>query len=322
MKTEMLLVNRETGTVHEISSCATSISYSTERTGSPGTLQFTFVRSGNITLNHGDVIRFTVDGILIFFGWVFSISTDRWGISDVTCYDRLRYLKANASYAFYAQTAGGIIQQIAEDFQLSLGTIADTGYAIPSLIAEDQSCLDTIGDAVQQTLLNTGKIYVFYDDGNGLALQEAGSMVSNVVIGDESLLTDFTYKSSIDDQTYNFIKLVRPNEDTGRADVVVAQDSSTIAEWGLLQLYQTVDGETNTAQMEAQAQTSLQYYNRPMNTFQISALGVPGIRAGQIVYMQISRIPALANGAYVLLESVSHSFSNDQHTMDIETLTI
>lgn len=68
---------------------------------------------------------------------------------------------------------------------------------------------------MEQTLLNTGVLYVFYDDGDGLALQEAASMISNVVIGDQSMLTEFTYKRDIDEQTYNSVKLARPNEATG-----------------------------------------------------------------------------------------------------------
>lgn len=42
---------------------------------------------------------------------------------------------------------------------------------MPSLIESEQSCLDIIGEAVNQTLLNTGKVYVFFDDGNGLCLR-------------------------------------------------------------------------------------------------------------------------------------------------------
>lgn len=38
----------------------------------------------------------------------------------------------------------------------------------------------------------------------------ARDMVSNVVIGDMSLLTDYTYKTDIDEQTYNHVKLAGP----------------------------------------------------------------------------------------------------------------
>ena len=287
MTTELLIANKAGGKIWEVSNCTQSAQWTTNRTGSPGTFRFTLNKAGDIGFVEGDIVRFSVDGQLQFYGWVFTKSKDRWGVIEVTCYDRLRYLKANASYAFYAQKAGDIIRQIAEDFQLTTGNLADTGYAIPSLIEEDQTCLDIIEGALQQTLLNTGDIYVFYDDGTGLALRKPEDMISNVMIGEKSLLTDYTYKTDIDEQTYNSVKLTRPNEETGRADVVIVQHSGNIAQWGPLQLKQTVDGDVNDAQMKAQAEASLTYYNRRMRTLRFSALGVPGLRAGQMVYMRV-----------------------------------
>lgn len=279
-------------------------------------------KAGGISFFEGDVVRFSVDGTLVFYGWVFTKSKDRWDVIDVTCYDRMRYLKASASYAFYDQTAGEIIKQIAQDFELDVSEIEDTGYKIPSLIEEEQTCMDIIAEAIQQTLLNTGKVYVFFDDGKGLSLKEAGNMKSNVVIGDKSLLTDYTYKTNIDEQTYNSVKLARPNEETGRADVFIAQDSKNIAQWGLLQLYQTVDGDVNDAQVQAQALTSLKYYNRRMRTLSVSSLGVVGLRAGQMVLMKVQGLGDINLDQFVLLEKVSHTFENDQHTMDFDTLAI
>lgn len=145
-------------------------------------------------------------------------------------------------------------------------------------------------------------------------------MIQDVVIGEKSLLTDYTYRTDIDQQTYNSVKLARPNETTGRADVYIAQDSDTIARWGLLQLYQTVDGDANDAQLQAQAKASLAYYNRRMRTLKVSSLGVPGLRAGQMV---LTRIPGLGDvdlDQYVLLEKVTHTFEGGVHTMEFETL--
>ncbi|MBS4785186.1 MAG: hypothetical protein KH009_03640 [Clostridiales bacterium] len=314
-----LLVAGSSGEVWDLASCAQRVEWRTSRTGSPGTLKCTLILPEGVSFEEGNTVRFSEDGQVQFFGWVFTISRDRWGVVEVTCYDRLRYLKATASYAFYAQTAGEIITQIAGDFQLTTGTLADTGYPIPSLIEQEQTCLDIIGAAVEQTLLNTGVLYVFYDDGDGLALQEAASMMSGVVIGDQSLLTEYTYKTDIDEQTYNSVKLVRPNEETGRADVFVAHDTETIGRWGLLQLYQTVDGAVNDAQITAQAAATLEYYNHAMRTLRIEALGVTGLRAGQMVLVKID---ALGLSEYALLEQVTHSYENDIHTMTIETLSM
>lgn len=321
MKTELLIATNQ-GPIYEVSNCVQSVTYTTNRTGEPGKLEFTINKAGGISFFEGDVVRFSVDGTLIFYGWIFTKSKDRWDVIDVTCYDRMRYLKASASYAFYDQTAGEIIRQIAQDFQIDVSELEDTGYKIPSLVEEEQTCLDIIEEAVQQTLLNTGKVYVFFDDGDGLSLKEAGNMISDVVIGDKSLLTDYTYKTDIDEQTYNSVKLARPNEETGRADVFVAQDSANIAKWGLLQLYQTVDGDLNNAQIKEQAESTLEYYNQRQRTLSVESLGVVGLRAGQMILMKVEALGDISLDQFVLLEKVTHTFENNSHTMDFDTLAI
>lgn len=322
MTTQLLIDSKLAGKTFDCTNSVTTVSWETNRTGSPGKLTFTIVKAGDLSFFEGDVVQFFADGKRQFYGWVFTKSKDRWGIIEVTCYDRIRYFKANASYGFYGQTAGQIITQIAADLQVDTGTIADTGYALPSLIETDQSCLDIIGSAVQQTLLNTGNIYVFYDNGDGVSLQQPADMMSDTVIGERSLLLDYTYKTDIDSQTYNSVKLARPNEETGRASVVIAQDSANISQWGLLQLYQQVDETLNTAQMKAQATASLEYYNRRLRTLSVSSLGVPGLRAGMMVLMKVPGLGDINLDQYVLLEKVTHTWENDAHTMDFETLAI
>lgn len=322
MKVELIIGEKRTGKMWNAANATTTISYETNRTGSPGVLKFTVQKSGTLSFVEGDVVRFSVDGQLIFFGWVFTKSKDRWGKIDVTCYDRMRYLKANASYSFYGQTAGDIIKQIAEDFQLDVANIADTSYAIPSLIETDQSCLDIIQGVVEQTLLNTGTLYVFYDNGDGLCLTAAEDMKTNVMIGDKSLDLDYTYKTDIDEQTYNSVKVAMPNEETGTADVYVAQDTDNIARWGLLQLYQKVDNDSNAAQLQAQAEATLSYYNRRLRTLKVSSLGVLGLRAGQMILMQIKNLGDIDLNQWLLIEKITHTFENDKHTMDIELYEI
>lgn len=320
-KTELVIASKAGGMI-EISGLVESCEWVTNRTGQPGKFTFTYLKDKDVTFTEGDVVRFSVDGQLQFYGWVFTRSETRWGEVSVTCYDRLRYLKANASYTFYSQSAGDILRQIAGDLQLDVGTVEDTGYKLPSLVEQDQTCLDILQTAIEQTLLNTGRVFVLYDDGQGLALQEAASMMSDVVIGDRSLLTDYTYTTDIDKQTYNSIKLVRPNEETGRADVYIQEDSGTIGQWGLLQLYQKVDGDANEAQIKAQAAATLEYYNRVLKTLKISSLGVPGLHAGQMILIKADGMGDTGVSQYVMLERVSHRWENGVHTMDLETMEL
>ena len=311
---ELLICNKESGKIWDVSSIAPgSVEYTTERQSAPGKLTFSVVLKDDLEFSEGDIVRFSVNGTLIFYGYVFSRSRDRWNVIEVTCYDRLRYLKANASYAFYAMTAGDIIKQIAEDLQIDVGTIEKTGYKIPSLISSDQGCIDIIQTALNQTLLNTGIIYTLYDNGTGLSLKSSGEWFSEVILGDKSYLTNYRYQTDIDTNVYNSVKLAQPNEKTGRMDVVVAEDSSNMARWGKLQLYQSVDGTLNTAQLAARAKETLSYYNRIRKTLSLSSVGVDGLRAGMMVRIMIPDVTS-----WVLIESITHSYSNDDHFMELE----
>lgn len=322
MQTELLIADKASGEIFEVSNAVESCQWTTNRTGQPGKFTFSVLKSPELKMAEGDVVRFSVDGQLQFYGWIFTRSEDRWGQVSVTCYDRLRYLKANASYAFYAMSAGDIIRQIAGDLQLDVGAIADTGYKIPSLIKENQTCLDIIQAAIEQTLLNTGKVFVLYDDGTGLALQEPANMMSDTLLGDKSLVTDYTYSSDIDKQTYNSIKLVRPNEETGQADVYIQQDSDNIGRWGLLQYYEKVDSDLNEAQIKAQAAASLEYYNRVLRSVKLSSLGILGLRAGMMAYVKLENAGDAGVAQWVLLEKVSHKWENNLHTMDVEAFSL
>ena len=305
-------------TVMDYSTAATDAELTTSRFDSPAKLTFTVLEQSGISIPEGSSVELAVDGVKMFKGYVFTASQNRDGEVEYTAYDQLRYLKANASYVFEAMTLSQIIQQIAADFDLTCGTLVDTGYAFPCLIKENTSCLDIIFDALAETIYMTGKIYVFYDNAGALTLVEAKDMYSSTLIGDKSLATDFTYKRDIDSETYNRIKLVRPNSETGRADTYIAEDTETQAKWGLLQYYDQVDENMNAAQIEQMCMQYLQYYNRVVQSLTIDALGVPGLRAGMIVPVRISAVDSLSVSRLMLTEKVTHKFDGDDHTMSIE----
>ena len=263
-------------------------------------------------------MELSVDGVKMFKGYVFTAERNRDGEVAYVAYDQLRYLKANASYVFETMTLPQIIQQIAADFNLTCGTLEEPGYAFPCLIKENVSCLDIIFDALAETIIQTGKIYVFYDNAGALSLTEARNMYSTVLLGDGSLVTDYTYKRDIDSDTYNRVKLVRPNKDTGRADTYVHEDTETIGKWGLLQYYDQVDENLNEAQIDQMCAQYLQYYNRVLQTLTIESIGVPGLRAGMIIPVRFGDINDLSVSRLLLAEKVTHTFEADDHTMSIE----
>ena len=319
----ILIAAKPTGKIYDVTNTVIEADLATQRKSAPGTFTFSWQKVGeDVSFHEGDIVRLEVDGETQFYGWVFTKEKDRWNRFNVTCYDRLRYLKANASYAFYGRTAADIITEIAHDLQIETGALADTGYQIPSLIMSNQPCIDIIQKALDLTLLNTGRVFCLYDNGDGLSLKASDDWISGYVIGEKSYLTEYLYKTDIDESTYNYIKLAQPSRETGKTEVVIAEDSYTIGRWGKLQQYTQVNGDYNTAQLTDMAKQMLANSNRRKRTLSVSSLGIKGLRAGQMIRMNIPAMGDIDLDQYVLLETVTHHFQNDLHTMDFETLEV
>lgn len=323
MNYKLLIYNAESNTIYDYAPITEKVSYTTSRNGSAGKLTFSFIQKKAINLTEGAKVQFYVDGAEIFMGFVFVTEQDRWGVVSVTAYDQLRYLKAAASYSIEGKKLNEIIQQIATDMQLQIGTLEDTAYIIPNLTKESTECLDIIEYGLMLTQYNTGKTFVFFDDFGKLSLKEAKNMRSDILIGNGSIITDYTYKSDIDSDTYNQVKLVRPNKKTGQGDTYNFSDSTTIKKWGLLQKYVKVDENLNEAQINEQGNIMMAYYDRVLKTISVDGVGgVPGLRAGAMAMFKIKDVPELSGGLFLLLDKVKHTFSNGEHTMSLEAKII
>ncbi|GIP54414.1 XkdQ/YqbQ family protein [Paenibacillus vini] len=314
---EVLLDNKD-GTVWDISELVSDASWKTSRIGKPGSFDFSLIVDDNLKIGNGDVIRAKWDGAPIFYGYVFTISSSQEEKISVKCYDQIRYLSSSETYVLKNITAAAVIKRIADDFGLKWGHIVDTKYKIGSLI-EDQKLIDTICKALDHTVVNTGIIYNFYDDFGALTLRDAREMKLELIIGDESLMYGYSYEKSIDNDTYNRIKLVKENQETGSKDIYIAQDSANIAKWGRLQLLQKVDANKNEAQIAQLLDTLSKLKNRETKKLKLDALGNPAVRAGSYLRVHIS---ALGIDQYFLVDECSHSFSGEEYTISMELKVI
>ncbi len=102
---------------------------------------------------------------------------------------------------------------------------------------------------------------------------------------DEETAENYDYKSTIDEETYNQIKLTRENEKTGKRDVYIAKDSSKINEWGVLQYYDTLqDGENG----QTKANALLELYNKKQRNLSIkNMIGDVRVRAGCMIPVKL-----------------------------------
>lgn len=289
------------------------VEWSTERTGTPGKLTFKVLQDDVLNITEGNAVRLKWKGDNVFFGFIFSMKKDKENIWTITAYDQLRYLKNKTSYSYENMTAGEVIKMIATDFGLQTGVIEDTGYKIPSRVEDGKTLFDIIINALDATLMNQSYMYVMYDDFGKIALKGLDNMRVNILI-DEETGENYDYTSSIDENTYNQIKLYYDNKNTGQRDVYIAKDSNNINQWGILQYYEALqEGEDGKAKADA----LLKLYNAKTRKLSIkNAIGDVRVRAGSMIPVLLD-LGVVKVNHLMLVESCKHTFNNDEHMMDI-----
>ena len=283
-----------------------------ERTGSPGKMTFTTIKSPNMAFGEGDVVRFYYDNKPVFQGYVFTKKRDREGQIEVTCYDQIRYLKNKYTYVFEKKTATQIIKALCKDFGLKTGSMDNTAYVIPSIAEENKAALDIVLDVLDDTLLNTGNMYVLYDNFGELTLKNVSNMTSNTLI-DKETAENFDYSSSIDDETYNSIVLYY-KDDNDKIKLYTASNASTIKQWGTLRYFEEVKNATIG---QNKANSLLKLYNKKTRELKITgAFGATEVRGGTLIPVKLNLGDIVTNN-FMLVEKVTHKFDKDHYTMDL-----
>lgn len=293
--------------------CKDGITWTLERKGSPGKLEFTVLKDAILKFEEGAVVRLRVDNTNVFYGFVFKKTYDKDKNIKVTAYDQLRYFKNKDTYVYKNKTATELVKMIANDFRLNIGQMDDTYYKIATKVEDNQTLFDIVQNALDDTLMNRNEMYVLYDDFGKLRLSYIEFLKVGLVIDSETG-ESFDYSSSIDGETYNKIKLVRENEKTGKRDVYIAQHGANMNTWGVLQYFDTVDENENA---QAKANALLKLYNQKTKSLKINGvLGDLRVRAGSLVIVQLDLDDTKVNN-FMLVEKVTHKFENNHHSMDL-----
>ena len=287
-----------------------------ERKGTPGKLEFTVVKGPGLNFAEGDPVKLTVNGTAMFYGFVFKKKRDKGGTIDVVAYDQLRYLKNKDTITEEGLKASDLLKRIATDFRLSLGTVEDTGYTLETIVEENQTLFDMIQSALDETLMNTKQLYVLYDDAGKLTLKNINTMKLNLLI-DEETGENFSYESSIDEQTYNKIKLAYNDEKTGKRELFIAQDGAKMNQWGVLQYFEEVQTKTGAS---AKADALLKLYDQKTRKLTIqNAFGDVWVRAGSAVVVALNLGDIVTNN-YMVVNKVTHTFRGDEHMMELDLI--
>lgn len=313
-----LLIGNESGTKIYQPAVQEGIEWSTERKNTPGKLSFKVLKDDVLDFSEGSAVRMKENSDEIFFGFVFKQQRATGQIITVTAYDQLRYLKNKDTIVYENKTADQFLQMVAADYNLNVGVLENTSYIIESRIEENTSLFEMIQNALDLTLQNTGEMFVLYDDFGKLTLKHLSSMAVGTpeayLMVDEETCETFDYTSSIDDNTYNKIKLTYDNEDTGFREVYIAQDSRNINKWGILQYFDTLKkGENGQAKVDA----LLKLYNKKTRNLKLSnVLGDNRVRAGSMIVVNLD-LGDMKLRNFMLVESCKHTYKESEHWMDL-----
>lgn len=290
-----------------------NVQLTSTREGYPTKLEFRLYKDDIINIVEGNNVSLSKFGVNMFSGYIFKKSRTKDNIIMVTAYDQIRYLKNKDTYNFAYVTASDILNRVAKDFDINIGEIESTNYVIQSQIEENQTLIDMIQNAINTTYDNTGKLYVLYDDFGKLTLKSTSNMVKNVLVTDEQA-KDYNYESSIDDDTYNKVKLLYDDEKSGVRKVFTKVDDENVKCWGLLQYFDKLDEIENA---DLKAKSLLEKYNKKTRTLTLTdVIGDTSIRAGCMIYVKLSLGDILLSNL-MLVEKCTHKFSEDVHLMDI-----
>lgn len=291
-----------------------SITWATERSDAPGKLMFTVLRDEVLQIQEGDAVRLSVDGVNIFFGFLFTMKSKEDKQIDCTAYDQMRYLKNKDTAILDSARADERIRQISERFSMQCGDLENTGWLLPPVVADNEELFETISNALGDTLLNTSKLFVLYDDYGKLCLRNPENWKIPIII-DAETAQSYSYTSSIDSDTYNKIKLYLDNEESGKREIYIAQSGMNINQWGILQYVEELKKGENG---QAKADALLGLYNRKTKNLSINkCLGDSRVRAGCLVIVHLD-LGDVKIQSWMLVEKCKHTFKNEEHFMDLE----
>ena len=320
MTYKLIYQNIDTMKAFDITSLSGAITHSTSLNDQPGKIEFNLQRdpSGQLQLVNGGIIRFEVNDKGIFYGYVFRTGGDQEGTYRVIAYDQTRYLKNEDTRIHEDVTASQFFAGICADFNLKHEIITPSTHIAPRERFTG-TLYASMDYAIGHTNIAEGKQYFIRDNFGTLEFTEAEKTKTTLIIGDESLLTSYTYEISVDDDTFNTIKVYQENEDLGKQYSWIEFDSENQRRWGKLQKIVKVDDEMNESVIKQICEDYLKHYNRETKSMKLTALGVPELVAGSGFRLQI-KDKEIDQDMRVL--SATHTYSDDSHTMDIEVYMI
>lgn len=320
--------NPETGELIDIAPSCENITWQTTRLASqPGTLKVTLkktITSEKVTIPPGSRIRFGINNKDYFYGLIEEIELSKNGegriVYVLSAVDHLKLLQGvESAYREIGMTASTFFMYLMTRFgDRGLNGAVLEGSSTP--LDDYYFATTTLYEMIKRSMAlahiaeSPNSQYILRDNLGTIEWRELKSLKTDYVIGDESFATSYTYGVSIAEQTYNVIKVIRPNAEIGMMDTWTLYDSENIRHWWQRQLVLEADDYATDAEIKKKLELHLEAFNRPRRKMQITAIGINGLQAGD-------GLRAIAGRASIdhelWCEEVTHVYTMDSHEMTL-----
>jgi hypothetical protein len=322
MNTKLIVQNSENGDVFDATTLMGAVQYTTSLYGQAGRLTFNLEEDPNeiFKLTAGSIVSLSIDGEGIFYGYIFTMGTDATGVYKITAFDQMRYLRNEDAYVAHGVTASGAFSELCVSHGLKHEVVVPSLFVPEAHYFSKNTIFSIMEHMINRTNIAEPRTYFIRDNFGILEFTTLDRNKSDLIIGDSSMLTSYQYEISIDKNTFNTIKVMRDNEETGRRDVWIEFDSNRQRHWGRLQKVEHAAPEMNESEIRSRAASLLRYHNHPSKTLKMTAVGVPGLSIKNLVagcgFRQI--IKKIGVHSDVWITGATHTIQDDFHTMSLD----
>ena len=145
-----------------------SVTLKSKRLAAAGTMEV-FTPDKSVPLRCGMEARLSVEGTDVFAGYLFTVGAERGGRTLIAA-DSMRYLLCKDTKAYVNLSAAEIVRDICGERGLTLGTAEDGGVKLEELTCDQQTLLDIISTAIDESEKMGGGRLTLFDDAGVLRL--------------------------------------------------------------------------------------------------------------------------------------------------------
>lgn len=312
----MFLVKKDDG-VYDVTSLVSRATLSGRRGAAARSLTVTMMdddgrlhQKSGIDCGAGQICAFYWDGVELFTGLVMNTGIKKKRMT-VKAFDSGIYLSNNKdSYSYANLTASQIFVDCITRIGIPMGDVAETKHVIAELTKPKTTPFDLICDALSQTYQATGERFFPISMGGKYHLWHRRMETVQWVLEPGGCLSSYSYSKSIE-KVRNRIRLLTKDGE------VIAEKADEEAErrWGMFRDIDTPDDELNEAQLDELAASLLSEKSVPVQDLSLDTVGIADVYSGKCVYVSI---PELGIGRTFFVDSDTHTFEGERHTMKLK----